>query len=441
MSAISVNSITGRTGTHGPVLTGVTTTAVTHANRAVTEALKLTTNGSYLQINSQEAGPALSFGQYDNTYPTWTTAQVAGIRDGSSWNGSLTFWTNSGSSATDISEKVRITSTGNVGIGTDTFTAPSSGRKILEIGGASGSLINFDVGGTRKAYHFTDGTDVYSYNTTATGSYSIGTNNTERVVVSYAGSFAVGRPAQITMNDGNKSDSVFEQLTNNYYPLALHSSKTNKRGLAIFYSDTGAGVNGDSYILCQNLTSTKFQVKSNGEIVTTGNLVVANGQGIDFSATGDGSGTATSELLDDYEEGTFTPNIGTISGSSFTNYTTQPVAYGNYVKVGELVYVTIYFTGVASGAASATDSVGVGNLPFTTASNNSSGYSPVSCWPYTFWDGTNVANGAQLISRTQVGTNFLFLQKITVSGGAAGVVSTDMLSSINLMLSTCYIAI
>ena len=40
--------------------------------------------------------------------------------------------------------------------------------------------------------------------------------------------------------------------------------------------------------------------------LTTGNLIVANGQGIDFSAT---PGTGTSELFADYEEGTFTPVI------------------------------------------------------------------------------------------------------------------------------------
>jgi len=38
--------------------------------------------------------------------------------------------------------------------------------------------------------------------------------------------------------------------------------------------------------------------------LTTGNLIVANGQGVDFSAT---SGTGTSELFADYEEGTWTP--------------------------------------------------------------------------------------------------------------------------------------
>ena len=44
--------------------------------------------------------------------------------------------------------------------------------------------------------------------------------------------------------------------------------------------------------------------------ITSGNLVIGtSGNGIDFSATSNSSGTMSSELLDDYEEGTFTPNI------------------------------------------------------------------------------------------------------------------------------------
>ena len=60
-----------------------------------------------------------------------------------------------------------------------------------------------------------------------------------------------------------------------------------------------------------------------------GNLKVANGFGIDFSLT---SGTGTSELLDDYEEGVWTPvlSVGlTVVGTpSFT---------GTYTKIGNTV--------------------------------------------------------------------------------------------------------
>jgi hypothetical protein len=66
------------------------------------------------------------------------------------------------------------------------------------------------------------------------------------------------------------------------------------------------------------------------------NIVMASGKGIDFSATSDGSGTATSEVLSDYEEGTFTPTVTAASGT-ITSYTSS----GHYVKVGRLVQVQV----------------------------------------------------------------------------------------------------
>ncbi len=67
---------------------------------------------------------------------------------------------------------------------------------------------------------------------------------------------------------------------------------------------------------------------------SVGNLAFASGKGIDFSAT---AGTGTSELLDDYEEGVYTPTLGGMSGGTVT-YTTQT---GIYTKVGR--QVTVYF--------------------------------------------------------------------------------------------------
>ena len=88
--------------------------------------------------------------------------------------------------------------------------------------------------------------------------------------------------------------------------------------------------------------------------LTTGNLIVASGQGIDFSAT---SGTGTSELLADYEEGTYTPTV-TASTGTLTTVT----ATGNYTKIGRQVTANMSITltniGTASGALYVT-------LPFT----------------------------------------------------------------------------
>lgn len=93
-------------------------------------------------------------------------------------------------------------------------------------------------------------------------------------------------------------------------------------------------------------------------VLTSGNLVVANGNGIDFSATSSGTGTMTSELLADYEEGTWTPTDASGAGLTLT------VASANYTKIGNTVRLQaqITYPSTASGA-----SVLLGGLPFSSA--------------------------------------------------------------------------
>lgn len=72
------------------------------------------------------------------------------------------------------------------------------------------------------------------------------------------------------------------------------------------------------------------------DLSISGNLIVAAGKGVDFSAT---TGTGSSELFDDYETGTWTPtNAGDATGT---------LAAGNigfYTKVGRLVHVQAQFS-------------------------------------------------------------------------------------------------
>jgi len=94
---------------------------------------------------------------------------------------------------------------------------------------------------------------------------------------------------------------------------------------------------------------------------TTGNFVVGtSGQGVDFSITSHPAGM-TSELLADYEEGTWTPTIASSVGA-ITTY----VASGSYTKVGNLVTVSASFqvtnVGTASGYAE------IAGLPYTVKS-------------------------------------------------------------------------
>jgi hypothetical protein len=97
-------------------------------------------------------------------------------------------------------------------------------------------------------------------------------------------------------------------------------------------------------------------------------LAFPNGKGIDFSAT---AGTGTSELFDDYEEGTWTPAVtaGSIAGTSIT-YS------GRYTKIGDTV--TIYFQADTGGVNDlvVASYVGFSGLPFAaTTQLTASGYS------------------------------------------------------------------
>ena len=97
---------------------------------------------------------------------------------------------------------------------------------------------------------------------------------------------------------------------------------------------------------------------------------MGNGDGIDFSADPDASGRE-SELLDDYEHGTFTPIIKVESSGS--NAAIDNVS-GTYVKVGKLVYVGFHaeLNGVPSGR-SASAAIEFHSMPFTSLAEGSSG--------------------------------------------------------------------
>jgi len=129
-------------------------------------------------------------------------------------------------------------------------------------------------------------------------------------------------------------------------------------------------VSGSSFAFRTNDGTALFNVNSGsgasvgtGDLtITNGNLVVASGKGIDFSATANSSGTMTSELLNDYEEGTWTPTY-TGTNITITNYGAR---YGYYTKVGRLVTLTFC---VMTEAVSVVGSeyVNVGGLPFAAA--------------------------------------------------------------------------
>jgi hypothetical protein len=113
------------------------------------------------------------------------------------------------------------------------------------------------------------------------------------------------------------------------------------------------------------------------QTISGGNLVIGTaGKGIDFSADPSAAGM-TSELLDDYEEGTWTPTYNGATSAApapFDAITYDAVTAGRYVKIGRLVICTGALRTDAITKGSATGAVWT-ILPFTSISTGASGRS------------------------------------------------------------------
>jgi hypothetical protein len=121
-------------------------------------------------------------------------------------------------------------------------------------------------------------------------------------------------------------------------------------------------------------TEEGVKIKSNGEVelyhndtlqceTSANGLAFPSGKGIDFSAT---SGTGTSELFDDYEEGTFTPewNAGSAASACYAGGLSYSSQVGVYRRVGHVVHFIIKLQ-VSSGTLKSGQLILLG-LPFTS---------------------------------------------------------------------------
>jgi hypothetical protein len=107
-------------------------------------------------------------------------------------------------------------------------------------------------------------------------------------------------------------------------------------------------------------TQNTLSIDANGNLTANiGNIGFGTAnKGIDFSVNSNAAG-ATSELLNDYEEGTWTGTIGGTTG----NPTTPVTSTGRYTKIGRQVSIEIGFYGDTTGASSR---ITVSGLPFTS---------------------------------------------------------------------------
>ena len=117
------------------------------------------------------------------------------------------------------------------------------------------------------------------------------------------------------------------------------------------------------------------------------NITFSNGNGIDFSATA-GSG-ATSSILHDYEEGTFTLQMFDASSGGNASSTTGS---GYYTKIGRQVSITVgAVNNVSTSGLTDTNSVYL-SLPFTASNPSGRSAGSVIFHGVDYTDSTTQAN-------------------------------------------------
>ena len=201
--------------------------------------------------------------------------------------------------------------------------------------------------------------------------FRVESNNNANMLFVDGGNDRVGigtSPSRLfQLHSGGSGDTCYMQFTQD------GTGATSGDGLLI-------GINANEQAIIYNQENTdlilytnqveRMNIGNDGVIETSGDfkpgadVIMASGRGISFAATADSSGSMSNELLDDYEEGTFTVGWAGASMSSIGNST----AY--YTKIGDIVYFQYYNNGMTIGSASANATIT--GLPFTSSSASES---------------------------------------------------------------------
>ena len=110
---------------------------------------------------------------------------------------------------------------------------------------------------------------------------------------------------------------------------------------------------------------------ANGLTLTDGDLVFASGHGISFAADASSSVTGvtnSSEILHDYEEGTFTP-LCNFTGGAPSAGATQ--GFGQYTKIGRQVHLHFKFTDI--NVTGASGDIRFEQIPFVPTADSGDG--------------------------------------------------------------------
>ena len=186
------------------------------------------------------------------------------------------------------------------------------------------------------------------------------TGSTNNTITTVTGANAIQGEANLIFNGSKLVATGDIECSTGYYQT---NSSTER------FSLTHDGANcylenqiGSFYVKSVDNANT-LEVSNGAVTLNSANLVIGtDGKGIDFSATGGpSSGSSSSELFDDYEQGTFTPGIGGTSGNPTYTASTES---GKYIKIGNQVHVELLIV-ITNVAAQGSGNWKITNMPYT----------------------------------------------------------------------------
>ena len=274
---------------------------------------------------------------------------------------------------------MHVDGSGRLSLGNTQASTQYSGSNDLVIGNSTGEhgITIISNGSNRGRLMFSrtysadtqryDGQILYDHATTTMNFYSNYTNN-QAVAMQLGGGenqLFVGIDKGSTTTYNNRS-AYFHRATDNFISITGGSGSP----AGIDFGDTIASNTGnyESYMHHSNSTN-DFWIRVNqgndnrhlkitqaGNVeIGNGNLVMASGHGIDFSATSNGNGSNQNVLLDDYEEGDWQPTVS-YGGA---NWSTT----ARYTKVGRMVTIQADITNTSGSGTTE-----IHNLPFAVDS-------------------------------------------------------------------------